>query len=217
MAVGGKSMNPLEMKHWTTDQFLKYYIGKYPSIDEICSWTCGQLILYTFDQLQQPSGAVEMNLNGLVKNKAYGFASKKQEDMFFRLHAEANSMTILIHLLLIWLLSNKVIHVDYPEKVIRTDEPQFVTYFAEQHVDIKNILSWPDEQFIRYIYEGLISASATSLSVLDILLHKEDCGLTCNDQKDMLIWVQQDINIINWMAKNLHIWLSRKDGINSSF
>lgn len=203
-------MSTSEMKNWTKDQFLKYVMNRTPSAQEIQLWSCQQLVLYATDQLNQPSGAVATYLQGLLAENGYGFANKRQKETLLRLRTAGEMIPVLIDILFIWLSSKEVIARIKPHKIIRTHE-QFVTYLTARNVTIDDILSWPCEQFVRYVYEELCQQSATAANLLESLLHEDSYGFACDGQKDILVDFQKDIEVIQCFTSDMKHWLLRED------
>ncbi len=197
-------------KQWPSERLLADVTGRCPAVEEVCVWTCDKMVLYAFDQLQQPAGSIETYINGLLHEEWHGFASEKQRKMLFQLHAEASSILVLVHLLLLWLVSNHVIDGNTVWDIARTTEEPFVTYFAEKHLTLQQILSWPKEQFVQYVSHALRQQSTAATRVLDVLLaHEEQCGFTSDEQQDVLVSVQNDVGVVHWMTGYFDMWLSK--------
>ena len=198
---------------WTDEQFVTHFTERNVSAQDVESWTCEQLILYTFAESQQPSGAIRTNLKGLkglLIDPECIEVSEKQHELLVHLQTTAISIPILVNALLIWLLEKDVIAVDRPDKIDRMDA-LLTAYFAQDNLTIHNLLSWKCKRFVQYIYDRLSEQSTATANILDIFLKGDECEFAYDWPKEILLWMQKDIKFIQIMADKLKIWLSKEN------
>lgn len=214
---GGKSkiMDKLHRKPWTDKQLTQYFVEKNVETQDIQSWTCEQLVLYVYSEVMSSSSAVTDYLVNLLHEKRHGVTCEMWEKMPIHLQTEGAIILILIDTLRRWLFLKKVIK---PDRTPQTDE-QFVPDFVEKNVKVQDILSkmhailsWTDEQFVRYVYDGLSQKLEVVASLLDNLLNDDAYGFTCDEQKRLFMYLQSEVKNIRIVTDTLRIWLLREEG-----
>lgn len=88
-----------------------------------------------------------------------------------------------------------------------TDE-QWTKYIVDGVIEAEDIESWTCEQLVQYVLHELNQKSALAYSFLELLLSEEAYGFASDEQKKMLIRLQAEVKEIRALSKIMRCWMS---------